>query len=74
MRGAQDGGHALVEGVVLTIAVEHVGAAVGGGGGFTGVGERGGRVRVDPERPQGVVEVEDEEGGEREGVGECGGD
>ena len=74
MCGAQDGGHALVEGVVLTIAVEHVGAAVGGGGGFAGVGEWGGRVRVYPERPQGVVEVEDEEGRERESVGECGGD
>jgi hypothetical protein len=59
---------------VLAVAVEHVGAAVGGGGGFAGGGERGGWVRVDPEGPQGVVEVEDEEGGEREGVSECGGD
>jgi hypothetical protein len=31
-------------------------------------------VCVDPEGPQSVVEVDDEEGGEREGVGECGGD
>jgi hypothetical protein len=31
-------------------------------------------VRVNPEGPQGVVEVENEKGGERKGVGECGGD
>lgn len=74
IRSAQDGGHALVEGVVLTVAVEHVGAAAGGGGGFAGDGERGGGVCVDPEGPQSIVEVEDEEGGEREGVSECGRD
>src|SRR4051794_7841697 len=33
---AQDGGHARVKGVVLAVAVDHVGAAVGGGGGFAG--------------------------------------
>ncbi len=31
-------------------------------------------MRVDPEGPEGVVEVEDYEAGEGEGVGECGGD
>jgi len=31
-------------------------------------------VSVNPEGPQRVVEIEDEEGGERKGVGECGWD
>lgn len=58
----------MVEGVVLAVAVR--------GGGVGGVGLDGGRdVGVDPERPQGVVEIEDDELGEGEGgVGEGGGE
>jgi hypothetical protein len=70
VRGAQDGGHAGVEGEVLAVAVAHVGAGFAGAvGGFEGRGD----VRVDPEGPQRVVQVEDDEGGQGERVGECGG-
>ena len=74
--GAKDGRDGGVEGEVLGfVAVEHVRGARGGGGtGGRGFGEGWGDVRVDPEGPEGVVEVEDDEGGEREGVGECFGD
>lgn len=51
-----------------------VGTSVGTGVGVgTIYGLEGRRdMRIDPERPEGVVEVEDDEGREWQGVGECG--
>lgn len=62
-------GDGRVEGECLAVFVADGGGVgggrSGGGDGFEGRGDVG----VDPEGPEGVVEVEDDEGGEREGVG-----
>ena len=62
----KDDGYVFVEGVGFGELVGHAGVGVFG---F----EWWGRVRVDPKRPEGVVEIEDQEGRERMGVGEGGG-
>ena len=78
--GGKDRGDFVVKGKVLTVAVDHgfvvglfcviVAGLVGGRGcGFQGPGAVG----VDPEGPECVVEVEDEDGRERKAVREGGG-
>ena len=78
-----------IEGGILVDMVLRLGGGEEGGGGvLMGEGriyrstlfraavfgfQRGGYVRVDPEGPEGVVEVEDDEFGEREAVREGGG-
>ncbi|CAH0054862.1 unnamed protein product [Clonostachys solani] len=71
--GVEDGGDVRVEGEGLAEAVGGgvLRVVVGGGGGLEGRGD----VAVDPEGPQGVVEVEDDEFWEGEGrVAEGGGE
>ena len=61
-QGGQHGGHVVVEGEGLAEAVR------GGGGLAAAAGlQRRRDVGVDPEGPEGVVEVEDDERGERRG-------
>jgi len=63
----KDGGDSGVEGEGFAVFVADRGGVNNrrsGGDGF----ERRGNVGVDPERPESVVEVEDDEGGERKCV------